>query len=389
MTRSISLRFVAPFLALAPLLAACGDSQKQAGPPPPAVTVAKPVKQTVVDQDEYVGRFIAVDSVEVRSRVAGTLEAVHFKDGQIVASGDLLFTIDRRPFENTLAQARANLLLARSNLTFAETDLARAQQLVRDKAIAEQVYDQRLQTKRNAEASVAAAEAAVRQAELDLEFTEVRAPIAGRIGDRRVSPGNLVAGGAGATLLTTIVSTDPMRFEFTFDEASLLRYDRVAKQDTATTTRGLSLPVKLKLIDEKDFVHEGKMEFVDNAIDRATGTIRARAVVANPDALFVPGMFARVQIPASPPYEALQIPDVAVGTDQTRKFVYVLETDDSVKQTYVTLGPVFGDLRVIKEGLTPDSRVVVNGLMRVRPGIKVTPQEEGAAPPGPPAAVAK
>lgn len=388
MTPCISARFIALFLA-APLLAACGDSQKQAAPPPPTVTVARPVTRTVVDQDEYVGRFIAVDSVEVRSRVAGTLEVVHFTDGQIVAKADLLFTIDRRPFENTLAQAKANLLLARSNLTFAEGDLARAQQLVRDKAIAEQVYDQRLQTKRNAEASVAAAEAAVRQAELDLEFTEVRAPVAGRIGDRRVSPGNLVAGGAGATLLTTIVSIDPMRFEFTFDEASLLRYDRLAKQDAAGTTRGLSLPVKLRLIDEKEFVHEGKMEFVDNAIDRATGTIRARAVVANPDALFVPGMFARVQIPASPPYEALQIPDAAVGTDQTRKFVYVVEADDSVKQAYVTLGPIFGSLRVVKEGLTPDSRVVVNGLMRVRPGIKVTPQEEGAAPPSPPAAAAK
>jgi RND family efflux transporter MFP subunit len=388
MISSVSTRLIAISVLFAPVLVACGDSQ-QGGPPPPAVTVAKPVTRTIVDQDEYVGRFLAVDAVEVRTRVAGTLEAVHFKDGQIVKKGDLLFTIDRRPFENTVAQARANLLLARSNLTFAETDLARAQQLVRDKAIAEQVFDQRAQTKRNAEASVAASEAALRQAELDLEFTEVRAPIAGRIGDRRVSPGNLVAAGAGATLLTTIVSTDPMRFEFTFDEASLLRYDRLAKQDASATTRGLSLPVKLKLIDEKDFAHEGRMDFVDNAIDSSTGTIRGRAVIGNPDALFVPGMFARVQIPASPPYDALQIPDAAVGTDQARKFVYVVEQDNSVKQAYVTLGPVFDELRVVKEGLTPDSRVVVNGLMRVRPGIKVTPSEEGAAPPTPPAAPAK
>jgi RND family efflux transporter MFP subunit len=388
MTLSVSARSIALGLVLAPILAACGESQQPA-PPPPAVTVAKPLTRTVVDQDEYVGRFLAVDSVEVRARVAGTLEAVHFKDGQIVKKSDLLFTIDRRPFENAVAQARANLLLARSNLTFAETDLARAQQLVRDKAIAEQVFDQRAQTKRNAEASVAAAEAALRQAELDLEFTEVRAPIAGRIGDRRVSPGNLVAAGAGATLLTTIVSIDPMRFEFTFDEASLLRYDRVSKQSSDVTTRGLSVPVKLKLIDEKDFGHEGRMDFVDNAIDSSTGTIRGRAVVANPGALFVPGMFARVQIPASLPYDALHVPDAAVGADQARKFVYVVEPDNSVKQSYVTLGPVFGDLRVIKEGLAPDSRVVVNGLMRVRPGIKVTPQEEGAAPPGPPAAPAK
>ena len=195
-----SSRLIASWLLLAPLLTACGENQQQAAPPPPAVTVAKPVKQIVTDQDEYVGRFVAVDSVEVRSRVAGTLDAVHFKDGQIVKKGDLLFTIDRRPFENTLAQARANLLLARSNLTFAESDLTRGQQLVRERTISEQVYDQRAQTKRNAEASVAANQAAVSQAELDLEFTEIRAPISGRIGDRRVSPGNLVAAGRGRDL---------------------------------------------------------------------------------------------------------------------------------------------------------------------------------------------
>jgi len=378
----IPLRFIGTLAVLAPLLAACGDKQQQAGPPPPQVTVAKPTKQTVTEQDEYIGRFVAIDAVDVRARVAGTLEAVHFKDGQVVTKGDLLFSIDRRPFENTVAQARANLLLARSNLTFADTDLARALQLVRDKAISEQVYDQRAQTKRNAEASVAANEAAVRQAELDLEFTEVRAPVAGRIGDRRVSPGNLVASGAGATLLATIVSTDPMRFEFTFDEASLLRYDRIARQTAEQPSRGISLPVKLRLIDEKDFRHEGAMDFVDNAIDRSTGTIRGRAVFTNKNELFVPGMFGRVQVPAGPPAEALLVPDLAVGTDQARKFVYVVEPDGTVKQNYVTLGQNVGDKRVVREGLTPESVVVVNGLMRVRPGIKVTPQEEGAAPAG-------
>jgi RND family efflux transporter MFP subunit len=378
-----SSRLIASWLLLAPLLTACGENQQQAAPPPPAVTVAKPVKQMVTDQDEYVGRFVAVDAVEVRTRVAGTLDAVHFKDGQIVTKGDLLFTIDRRPFENTLAQARANLLLAHSNLTFAESDLTRGQQLVRERTISEQVYDQRAQTKRNAEASVAANQAAVSQAELDLQFTEVRAPIGGRIGDRRVSPGNLVASGATATLLATIVSTDPIRFEFTFDEASLLRYERLTSQQVEDSpTRGLSLSVKLRLIDEKDFSHDGKMDFVDNVIDRSTGTIRVRAVVANPKGLFVPGMFARVQIPASPPQQAFLVPDAAIGTDQTRKFVYVVEADNAVKQAYVTLGAVFGDLRVVR-GLEPDARVVVNGLMRIRPGIKVTPQEEGAAPPAP------
>lgn len=378
------VRFAA-LLTLLPL-AACGDGKPQGGPPPPAVTIAQPVKQAVVDHDEYVGRFLAVDAVEMRARVTGYLEAVHFKDGQIVNKGDLLFTIDRRPFQNALDQARANLLQAQSNLVFTESDLARAQQLVRDKAIPEQVFDQRSQAKRNAEASVAANEAAVRQAELDLEFTELRAPIKGRIGDRRVAPGNLVTGGAGSTLLATIVSTDPIRFEFTFDEASLLRYDRVAKQGADATTRGLSLPVKLKLIDEPEFRHEGRMDFVDNTIDRSTGTIRGRAVFANPTDLFIPGMFARTQIPASAPYETLTVPDAAIGTDQTRKFIYVVGQDDTVQQVYVTLGAVVGDRRVIKEGLTPDARVVVNGLMRVRPGIKVTPQEEGAQPPATPPA---
>jgi multidrug efflux system membrane fusion protein len=381
-------RFIALLLLVAPLLAACGDKQQQAGPPPPTVTVAKPVKQTVVEQDEYVGRFLAVDSIEVRARVAGTLEGVHFKDGQIVQKGDLLFTIDRRPFENALAQARANLLLAQSNLTFAESDLQRAQQLVREKTISEQVYDQRAQTQRNARASVAANDAAVKQAELDLEFTEVRAPVAGRIGDRRVSPGNLVASGAGATLLATIVSIDPMRFEFTFDEGSLLRYDRVARETANQPVRGASMPVKLRLIDEKDFTHEGAVDFVDNTIDRSTGTIRSRAVFENKNELFVPGMFGRVQIPAAPPAEALLVPDVAIGSDQARKFVFVVEQDGTAKQTYVTTGAVFDGKRVIREGLTADSRVIVDGLMRVRPGIKVTPQEEGVTP-APAASAAK
>ena len=390
MTPSIAARLVGLSLALAPLLAACGEPRQQAAPPPPTVTVAKPIQRVVTDRDEYVGRFVAVELRRGALARGWRARCIHFTDGEIVAKGRLLFTIDKRPFENTLAQARANLMLARSNLSYAEQDLARAQQLIRDKAIAEQVYDQRLQAKRNAEASVAAAEAAGKQAELDLEFTEIRAPVAGRIGDRRVSPGNLVASGATATLLATIVSIDPIRFEFTFDEASLLRYERLTSQEAEDTpTRGLSLPVKLRLIDENDFTHDGKMDFVDNVIDRSTGTIRARAGVANPNALFVPGMFARVQIPASPPQQALLVPDAAIGTDQARKFVYLVEADNSLKQAYVTLGAVFGDLRVVR-GLEPDARVVVNGLMRVRPGIKVTPQEEGAPPaPGPSASATK
>src|SRR5689334_15033790 len=265
---------LASALLLATLVAGCGEGsaqQKAGGPPPaPAVTVAKPTQRTLSDYDEYVGRFTAVNAVEVRARVSGYLESVDFKDGQMVKQGDLLFTIDKRPFQIALDQARANLSLAQSNLTFTQSDLKRAQQLVTDKSITEQVYEQRAQAYRNAQASVAAATAAVRQADLDLQFTELRAPIDGRIGDRRVSPGNLVTGGTSGntTLLATIVSEDPIHFEFTFDEASYLRYQRMAKEGADVASRGPGVDVMLKLIDEKEFTHKGRMDFVDNVIDR-------------------------------------------------------------------------------------------------------------------------
>ena len=283
--------------------------------------------------DEYVGRFAAVNSVEVRARVSGYLDGVHFKDGQIVKQGDLLFTIDKRPFQNTLDQARANLAQAKSNLDFTESDFTRGQQLVRDKTITDQTFEQRAQAYRNAQASVSNAEAAVRQAELDIEFTELRAPIDGRIGDRRVSPGNLVTGGTAGntTLLATIVSTDPIHFEFTFDEASFLRYERMAKTGNDVASRGAGVKVALKLIDENEFVHQGHMDFVDNVIDSSTGTIRGRAVFANPNGMFTPGMFARVRVPGSPPYEALLVPDAAIGTEQARKFVLVVDADNTVR----------------------------------------------------------
>jgi RND family efflux transporter MFP subunit len=366
------------------LLAAtgCGDNRQQAGaPPPPEVTVAKPIRRTIVDQDEYVGRFVAIDAVEVRARVSGYLEKVHFEDGQIVKQGDLLFTIDARPFNNIVEQSRAALAQARANVAFTESDLRRGQQLVRDKTITEQTFDQRTQAARNAEAAVASAEAALRQAELDLQFTQLRAPVAGRIGDRRVSPGNLVTGGTSGntTLLATIVSTDPIRFEFTFDEASYLRYERLAGGRRDAASQGLSFEVMLKLIDETDFQHRGRMDFVDNVIDRASGTIRARAVFANRDSIFTPGMFARVQVPGSPPYEALMVTDAAIGTEQARKYVLVVAADGTASQKYVSLGPVVDGLRVIKNGLSADDRVIVNGLMRARPGQKVTPQEQATA----------
>ena len=390
MLKSVLRRLPAGPLLIAVALVACSENKPAAqAPPPPTVTVAKPTKRSVVDYDEYVGRFVAINAVEVRAHVSGYLDQVNFQDGQMVKQGDLLFTIDKRPFQNTLDQARANLAQAQASLAFADADLKRGQQLVRDKTITEQTFDQRTQALRAGQASVAANQALVRQAELDVEFTELRAPIDGRIGDRRVSPGNLVTGGtAGSTtLLATIVSVDPIRMEFTVDEQALLRYERVFGGGKDLASRAAKTPVKLKLIDEPDFTHEGRIDFVDNAISATSGTIRGRAVFSNPDVLFTPGMFGRIQVPGSQPYEALLVPDAAIGSDQVRKFVYVVGPDNSVTQKYITLGQLVDrTLRVVKSGLTADDTIIVNGLMRVRPNIKVTPQEQGAAPPAGPQA---
>jgi len=375
---------LASLALLSPVLAGCGSNPapaQSAPPPPPTVTIAKPEKRTIVDQDEYVGRFVAVDSVEVRSRLSGYLASIHFTDGQMVKKGDLLFTIDRRPFQIILDQARANLAQSRATLSYAEGDLARGEQLVRDKTITTQVFDQRTQAKRVAEAAVQANEALVHQAELDLqEYSQLRAPVDGRIGDRRVSPGNLIPGGVSGntTVLATIVTIDPIRFEFTFDESAYLRYERMNRgKDPAS--RWSSMPVKLKLLDEKKFEHDGRMDFVDNAISQTSGTIRGRAVFANPNGLFTPGMFGRIQVAGSAPYQALLVPDAAIGTEQTRKFVMVVDGENAARPHYVTLGPTSGGLRVIKDGLKDDDNVIIDGLMRVRPGVKVTPKEK--APP--------
>jgi RND family efflux transporter MFP subunit len=371
-------------------LAGCGQSQQQQGaaPPPPTVAIAKPVQRTVVDLDEYVGRFVALSSVDIRSRLSGYLAEIHFTDGQMVKQGDLLFTIDRRPFEIALEQMRANLAQARANLAFAKADLERGQSLLQNKTITEQTYDQRTQAKNVAEASVAAQEAMVHSAELDLDqYSELRSPIDGKIGDRRVSVGNLVTGGTGGntTLLATIVSVDPIRFEFTFDEASYLRYQRFASKQGGGVDGGVA--VSLKLLDEKDFAHTGKIDFVDNVINQSSGTIRGRAVFRNPNGVFTPGMFGRIRVPGSPPYMALLIPDDAIASEQARKYVLVVDDTDVVRLKYVTLGQLDDGLRVIKDGLVGTDRLIVNGLMRVRPGIKVNAREENT--PATPATPAK
>ncbi|MBB3772826.1 RND family efflux transporter MFP subunit [Angulomicrobium tetraedrale] len=377
-------------------LAGCSE-QKAAQPAPQAVpvTVAKPSTREITDYDEYVGRFAAIDFVQVYARVSGYLQSINFTDGQLVKQGDLLFTIDKRPFQVALDQAQANLQKAQADLDFAQSDLQRAQTLIDDKtsnAISKQAYDQRLQTERTARASVTAAEAAVHAAQLDVEFTDLRSPVTGRIGDRKVSVGNLVTGGAGGantnTLLATIASLDPIYFEFTYDEASYLRYQRMAK---AMGDASKAIPVRLGLIDEKGFPHEGALNFVDNQISETTGTIRGRAQFANPDGVFTPGMFGRIQVPSSAPHEAVLVPDVAIGTEQTRKFVYVMQPGDEPQvpqMKYVTLGRVYDGQRVIVSGISKDDLIVVNGLMRIRPGAKVIgkPDQPAAAAAAAPAA---
>jgi RND family efflux transporter MFP subunit len=376
---------IASLFLLSAGLSACSENKSAAQAPsaPPAaqVTVAKPVKKLVSDYDEYVGRFVAVDFVEVRARVSGYLDSIHFTDGQIVKAGDPLFTIDSRPFQAALDQAKAAIVQADANLAFAVSDLERGRSLITGTSITQQTLDQRVQAKRVAEANVTAQQAATRQAELDLQFTELTAPVSGRIGDRKVSIGNLVTGGTTGTttLLATIASVDPIRFEFTMDEASYLRYLRAASEAQSNSAeRGMNLPAKLKLIDEKDFVHTGRIDFVDNAIDRSSGTIRGRAEFANPDGKLTPGMFGRIRVAASAPAEALLVPDTAIGTEQVRKFVYSVGDNNVATPKYVTLGPLVDGLRVITAGLSADDVVIVNGLMRIRPGAKVAPQQAAA-----------
>ena len=372
-------------ILVAATLAGCGQGQQQGGAPNlPAVTVAKPAQRTVVDQDEYVGRFVAVNAVDIRSRLSGYLAAIHFTDGQMVKKGDLLFTIDRRPFQIVLEQMRANLAQSRANLAFAKADLERGQSLLQNKTITEQTYDQRMQAKTVAEASVAAQEAMVHSAELDLnEYSELRAPIDGKIGDRRVSTGNLVTGGTGGntTLLATIVSVDPIRFEFTFDEASYLRYQRFAGKEGGIDG---GMAVALKLLDEKDFQHPGKIDFVDNVINQSSGTVRGRAVFENSDGVLTPGMFGRIRVPGSPPYQTLLISDEAIASEQARKYVLVVDDGGVVRQKYVTVGQLDDGLRIVKDGLTASDRVIVNGLMHARPGIKVNARELNAPASPPP-----
>lgn len=348
-------------------------AQAQQAPP---VDVAQPLVRPIVEYDVYTGRFEAVDRVEIRSRVSGYLESAGFEDGEIVPKGALLFVIDQRTFRAEIARAGAAVAAAEAQRALAQIELTRATTLAERNVGTTQEVERATATMSGAVAQVAIAEAELRQARLNLDFTEIRAPITGQMSNRKVDPGNLVVGGSNnATLLSTIVSIDPVHFIFTASEADFLRYTRLA--GSGDRLAGLSTPyeVTVRLMDEDSFTHQGTLDFVDNQIDPNSGTIVARAKLANPDRFFVPGTFGRIRLPGSGRFDALLIPDEAVIADQARKIVMVVDAEGTVSPRPVKLGALHKGLRVVKQGLLPDDSVVVAGIQRARPGAKVTPQE--------------
>src|SRR5438105_4692084 len=371
-------------MVLAIALAGCGDkSAPQAAVAPPSVTIAQPTKRTVTDWDEFTGRFEAVEEVQVRARVGGFVTSVEFRDGAFVKTGDLLYVIDARPFEAVAEQADGQLSDARARAELAKRELDRALTLNQTQAVSDSIVDQRRQTLQAARAAEMQAEGALKAAKLNIEFTHVMAPITGRVSRHLVTPGNLVQGSeGGATLLTSIVSLDPIYIYFDVDEATYLRNSRLWFEGKRPSSRDTPNPVEVTLTSETRPSHEGKMDFLDNRLDVSTGTLRSRAVIQNKDLSILPGQFGRVRIIGSSPYEALLLPDTAIATDQSRKIVFVVKDDNTVEAKPVTLGPLDEGLRVIREGLKAEDRVIVDGLQRARVGAKVTPHMAEAKPAG-------
>jgi membrane fusion protein, multidrug efflux system len=372
-----SLRVLRPLIAvLAVSLSGCGDKPpQQAASPAPPVTVAQPTKRTVTNWDEFTGRFDAVEEVQVRARVGGFVTDVEFRDGAFVNTGDLLYIIDPRPFEAVAEQADGQLADARAKAELAKRDLDRGLALVQSSAVSEQVVDQRRQALQAAHAAETVAEGALKAAQLNIEFTHVVAPLGGRASRHLVSIGNLVTGSdnGGGTLLTSIVSLDPIYVYFDMDEATYLKYNRLYFEGKRPSSRENPNPVQVTLTGETKPSHDGKVDFLDNRLDVSTGTLRGRAVIPNKDYSILPGQFGRVRLIASAPYEALLLPDTAIATDQSRKIVFVVKDDDTVEAKPVVLGPLDEGLRVVREGLKPEDRVIVDGLQRARVGAKVSP----------------
>jgi RND family efflux transporter MFP subunit len=355
-----------------------GSASASAAPPTPHVTVAAPLFKDIIEWNEYTGQFQAVEEVEVRSRVSGYLDQIHFRDGQIVKAGDLLFTIDQRPFQIAAVSAQAQLTQAKARLDLANAQLARAEQLRKNDTVSASVYDERFQEMRAASASVEVAQAALKDAELNLQYSAITAPIGGRIGAHTVSIGNLVTGGSGTgtTVLTTIVSLNPIHFIFDISEAELLGYRRAVAEGRMSATPEKPIEVQAKLLDDPRWSLNGSIDFLDNQVDRGSGTIRVRAVFPNRDFNLTPGQFGRIRVPASDRYKALIVPESAVLNDQARKIVMTIAQDGTVAPKVVRPGPNRGpELRIIRSGLEPTDKIIINGLMRVRPGMKVAAEE--------------
>jgi multidrug efflux system membrane fusion protein len=366
---------------LAFMLSGCGDKpQPQAAPAPPTVTVAQPTKRTVTDWDEFTGRFEAREEVQVRARVGGFVNSVNFRDGDIVRTGDLLYVLDSRPFEAVALQADGQLSDARARAELAKRELDRALTLVQTSAVSESIVDQRRQTLQAARAAEMQAEGALKAANLNIEFTHVVAPMTGRASRHLVSPGNIVTGAEGdATLLTTIVTLDPIYIYFDVDEATYIRNSKLWFEGRRPSSRDTPNPVQVTLTGETKPSHDGKMDFLDNRLNESTGTLRSRAVIPNTDLSILPGQFGRVRLIGSAPYEALLLPDTAIATDQSRKIVFVVKDDNTVEARPVTLGPLDEGLRVIRQGLKAEDKVIVDGIQRARVGAKVTPQTAAPA----------
>ena len=372
---SVSRRLLA--LAGLSLLSLSTAALAQGGPPAMPVGVSEPVAKRVTQWDEYSGRFEAVASVEVRARVSGFIDKIDFRDGQIVKIGDPLFTIDKRPYEIAVDVADADVARNKAQVDLAELQVNRGASLIASRTITEAEQDSRKSTLAVARAQLKSAEAALRNAQLNLEWTNVTAPIAGRISDRKVDAGNLISGGqTGATLLATIVTLDPIRFVFDISEADHLRYSRLILSGALASSRDGANPVRIRLSDETEWKRTGKVDFVDNAMTARSGTIRVRALVDNKDQLLTPGIFGRLQLFGGE-YDALLIPDSAIISDQARKIVFTVGDDGVVQAKPVTLGTLVDGLRVIRSGLTPTDKVVLDGLANpmVRPGAKVVPQK--------------
>jgi membrane fusion protein, multidrug efflux system len=353
------------------------DVLAQSAPPAMPVAVAAPILKRVTQWDEYSGRFAASEMVEVRPRVSGFVDKIHFKDGQIIKAGDILFTIDPRPFEIAVDSAKAELARTTAQVELAVTEVERAEPLVKSRTITERDFDQRKANLNVARAQQQAAQANLKSAELNLEWTQVKAPIAGRISDRKVDVGNLVSSGqtGTTTLLTTIVRTDPIYFTFDVSESDYLRYARMFLTDGRKSSRETENPVRIRLADETLWARTGKMDFVDNQLNPRSGTLRGRAILENKDELLTPGVFGRLQLFGGES-DALLVPDSAVLSDQARKIVFALGPGDVIKPVAVTLGPIVDGLRVVRDGLQPSDRVVIDSLANpaVRPGVKVAPQ---------------